>query len=299
MADPFLDDESSVQDSLAREIYEFTVGGIVYRMTSASHDITVDGEVYTAEAVSRSQVELVQLGGDSGGDSITISLRVDHPIVRRWLAQGVPPKVATVLVRRLQERSGLVERIWSGDIASVDAEDGSVKLTVSSLFSRAFRRRLPTLTVGRQCAHVLYGVGCNVSRTGSSPDAIPFRAVTTVQTANGRDVRLSVPTIPVAAVLRAKWLQFGELVHVASGERMTIVDQADVDPGHSDVTILTLQAHIYGMKVGDSVELYAGCDHTVTTCRDKFANQVNFGGFPSLPTRNPFFPTGLGVMEQT
>ena len=36
--------------------------------------------------------------------------------------------------------------------------------------------------------------------------------------------------------------------------------------------------------VGDTYELTAGCDHTVSMCSAKFGNVVNFGGFPHLQT---------------
>lgn len=39
----------------------------------------------------------------------------------------------------------------------------------------------------------------------------------------------------------------------------------------------------YAIGVGDTYSLYPGCDKRFATCRDKFANAVNFGGFPYLP----------------
>ena len=35
--------------------------------------------------------------------------------------------------------------------------------------------------------------------------------------------------------------------------------------------------------VGDQVRLVAGCDKTFATCKAKFANALNFRGFPHLP----------------
>ena len=35
--------------------------------------------------------------------------------------------------------------------------------------------------------------------------------------------------------------------------------------------------------VGDALELVAGCDKSFETCRAKFANQINFRGFPHMP----------------
>ncbi len=37
------------------------------------------------------------------------------------------------------------------------------------------------------------------------------------------------------------------------------------------------------MQVGDAFTITAGCDKTLATCRDRFANVVNFGGFPHMP----------------
>lgn len=301
MTDMFLADEGSVQDSLPLELFEFTLGAVVYRITSGTEDIVHDGEVWRVEAIARGPLQLVELGGEHGEHALTIALRIDHPIVKRWLKQGVPPKTATVTVYRKQVRSGIAERLWGGSIASIDCEDseGTASVTVASMFGPPFRRRLPTITVGRQCSHVLYGAGCNLSRAGSGVDALPFKCTATATYVNGREVRFNLSTVPAGHAMRGDWLVFGELVHVASGERMTIADQDDVSPGISTVTLVTMQTQIVGLKAGDTIEAYAGCAHDVGTCHQKFANQVNYGGFPALPTRNPFFPTGLGVMEQT
>jgi len=32
----------------------------------------------------------------------------------------------------------------------------------------------------------------------------------------------------------------------------------------------------------------AGCDHSVSTCAARFDNLANYGGFPFIPTKNPF-----------
>jgi hypothetical protein len=42
-------------------------------------------------------------------------------------------------------------------------------------------------------------------------------------------------------------------------------------------------------SVGEAqVTLYPGCAHTRTACKDKFNNLANFGGFPLIPSKNPF-----------
>lgn len=40
----------------------------------------------------------------------------------------------------------------------------------------------------------------------------------------------------------------------------------------------------FGLQVGDAVTMIAGCDKTLNTCRDRFSNAINFGGFPHINT---------------
>ena len=39
--------------------------------------------------------------------------------------------------------------------------------------------------------------------------------------------------------------------------------------------------------VGKQVIVYAGCDKTPQTCKNKFNNLQNFRGFPYIPVKNP------------
>lgn len=45
---------------------------------------------------------------------------------------------------------------------------------------------------------------------------------------------------------------------------------------------LVLDLAIQGAKPG-SFEATVGCDRSFATCRDRFDNAVNFGGFPHMP----------------
>lgn len=40
---------------------------------------------------------------------------------------------------------------------------------------------------------------------------------------------------------------------------------------------------VFAVEVGDQYEVLAGCDKSFTMCKAKFANSVNFRGFPHLP----------------
>jgi uncharacterized phage protein (TIGR02218 family) len=48
---------------------------------------------------------------------------------------------------------------------------------------------------------------------------------------------------------------------------------------------------------GDAVRLEAGCDKGFATCRDKFANQLNFRGFPHIPGEDRLLSIPVPVPE--
>ena len=43
------------------------------------------------------------------------------------------------------------------------------------------------------------------------------------------------------------------------------------------------QAMPEGIAAGDAFTVTAGCDKRFETCRDRFSNVINFGGFPHMP----------------
>lgn len=52
-------------------------------------------------------------------------------------------------------------------------------------------------------------------------------------------------------------------------------------------TSITVTTTMQGLEVGDSVNMYIGCDHSTQDCIDKHSNIENFGGEPFIPSKNP------------
>jgi uncharacterized phage protein (TIGR02218 family) len=52
-------------------------------------------------------------------------------------------------------------------------------------------------------------------------------------------------------------------------------------------------------SAGDAVRVFAGCDKTYKTCREKFSNGANFRGFPHMPGNDHVmtYPGGGAVMD--
>jgi uncharacterized phage protein (TIGR02218 family) len=276
-SDTFLDAERE-RESTVREGIEIILPAVTYRIASGTRDVSIDGETFTASPAGRDEVGVASATEEN---ALIVTLPLSHAAIVRYLRGGIPPRQMFV---NLWRRHGTddAETLWRGQVTSIAADTGAhvAKLrVVSSAFVQA-RRRLPTVTVGRGCPHILYAANtCRVSRAS-------FVVAATVASYNGRVVTLST-----VGGNPSQWARGGELVHVASGERMTVQDQTGLD--------VTCQAQIQELALGDAVELYAGCDHSVAACRDKFSNMANYGGFPQLETEKPFQPgAGFGVSVQ-
>jgi hypothetical protein len=83
--------------------------------------------------------------------------------------------------------------------------------------------------------------------------------------------------------LGADYFNAGVLVHNDTGFKTFIQDY--VYSGGSRFTLLVPPPSDW--TASDAVTAFVGCDRKHTTCRDKFNNIPNFGGFPLHPERNP------------
>ena len=55
-----------------------------------------------------------------------------------------------------------------------------------------------------------------------------------------------------------------------------------------DTVTLLLPFNTSQVTVGTSVDVYAGCDHTIAICKTQFDNVINYGGYAFVPLKNPF-----------
>jgi uncharacterized phage protein (TIGR02218 family) len=268
----WLDDERSTELSQPREGLEIRHGNTVHRIATGSRDRVINGNMFFAASVERGELAVTVSGGSA---DFEITMPTSHAFAQRYFSS--PPTDVSLTVYRLQLNSGQVEQYWTGTIIGCTSPRKVVTFRCESRLQIAQRRRLPTVGVSRKCVHVLYGKNCKVARAS-------FRVVATVASYDGKTVTLS--TIDGKP---DHWGEFGELLHIPSGERMAVVDQVG--------TLITLQRAIYDLRDTHAVHLFAGCAHVITTCDSKFSNQPNFGGLPELPRGNVLLPDGFGVYQ--
>jgi len=79
------------------------------------------------------------------------------------------------------------------------------------------------------------------------------------------------------------WFADGHL-KVKTGSAAGLSGVIKTDAPSDNGRAITLWAPIpVALAVGDALRLVAGCDKSAATCRTKFANFVNFQGFPDIP----------------
>ena len=79
------------------------------------------------------------------------------------------------------------------------------------------------------------------------------------------------------------WFALGTVVWLTganAGRMAEVLSHATIGP---DVKITLLEAPIQPMAVNDTLDIFAGCDKRFETCQAKFANALNFRGFPHVP----------------
>lgn len=152
------------------------------------------------------------------------------------------------------------------------------------------RGRLAFVAEMRSLAHVLnqtvgraYQASCDVAlgdiRCGVDLEAPAFKGIGTVL-ATIRDRGFLASGL---AAFAPGWFASGT-VEWTSGN--SVGRRAEVmmhDASDTGITITLLEVPVRALGVGDSFVIRAGCDKRLETCRDRFANAVNFRGFPNIP----------------
>ena len=263
--------ENSAAGGQPIELYEFRRNGDAFRFTSAATDQTYAGATWKRAVLTRNNTEQ---GGDLNRAGLTI--RAPRNFLIADLYRVTPPtEPLQVVLRQLHAGDTEAAVVWSGRVTNVDFSGSEATINCEPVLTSLRRIGLRRL-YQTQCPHVLYGPQCGVSKPGFGWPAV-------VDSVNGAAL-----TSTQAAEKPNGYFDGGYIEWVASAnatERRLIVSHLGSQ--------INLPAGITGLPAGAAVTLYPGCDHTLTTCHTKYNNAPNYGGFPYIPTKNPFGGTPI------
>lgn len=270
-------------------LYELTetIGGVTTttRLTSYEANLTFSAQTYTARRIDHWAIR-----GSLFIDRDEVEIRSEvvpgDPLVKLANAQSEAPvrlTIRSVDVSGTTASNGAV--LFTGDIVAVSVR-GS-RLTAKAVSAgTVFDRIFPRFRLQPGCNHALFSVGCGLAKSnwqftgtvnGTPTPGYPFAMPIT---GLARTVGV-MPTIG-AGWFAGGWVEFGT---GASTVRRPILTNTAASGG---ALTLTLSRDPVPFPAANApVVLYPGCDGSRTTCADKFANFVNFGGHPYLPPSNP------------
>ena len=109
-------------------------------------------------------------------------------------------------------------------------------------------------------------------------------------------IRRTAPTGSVTAVtgdrsfaasglggFAAGWFTLGRLTWTSGPNAGRVAEVASHEVVAGARRLALLEAPVRPIAVGHDFVVRAGCDKRLETCRDRFANVVNFRGFPHIP----------------
>jgi len=264
----FLAFETSAEGGRPVELYEFRQGSSEFFFTSAEDSFMFDGLNYMAEIISRSSLVTTT---DDSEDRITVTVPATNAFAQVYTTTA-PGIKATFTLRKFHrdDTDNEAVQLFKGIIQTVafisDGEEA--KIQVLSL-ARAQKRSTPRITFQNPCNHMLYDKRCKILETNPS-----FQKFLNISTVSGSTI-----TADGAGAFGADFFVTG-FAKFQDDFRHIIGQATDV---------LTLDIPFRTTPLSNTIQLNAGCKHRLTTdCRDKFSNVINFGGFPAVPTKNPY-----------
>uniref|UniRef100_A0AAU8GS05 Tail assembly protein n=1 Tax=Pseudomonas phage PAKlein3 TaxID=3230132 RepID=A0AAU8GS05_9VIRU len=257
--------EESLDRGTPVELYEFVQGIQRWNYISGTEPIVRLGQTYTPMPVTRAGVKQ---SGDVFKDSLKLSFPRDDAFASQFLGFA-PEGVTTVTVLRGHYGDPDNEYVvyWKGRVVGAKAAGNQIDIECESIFT-SIRRPGLRARFEYGCRRTLYLKGCNVNRElyKLQGDVLSI--------AGGLEV-----TVAGSGSKPDGYFTGGMLVTPDGAARFITNHVGDK---------VTMMRPINGLVGGMTVSLYPGCDHLRDTCKNKFNNLDNFGGFPFIPSKNPF-----------
>ncbi len=244
--------------------------GVALGFTDHDGDLTVDGIACRAASGFDASAAAEKLGFAAGSAEIAGAL-VDEAITEADIRAGRydGARVKVHLVDWSQPALSVLLRVMT--LGAITREGPAFRAELRSLAAALDVER------GR-----LYTPRCSAdlgdARCGVALDAPDRRAEGTVTT--GGTATIVCAGLAALSTDRLSGGRLEILTGAAAGFAVEIATATAVTDG---VRLALWQPAPVPLVAGDAVRVTTGCDKAFATCRDRFANALNFRGFPHMP----------------
>lgn len=256
-------DESS-DNGQPVELYHFQQVTNSWYYTSGAEEITKSGITYEPANITRS---VISQSNEISGSRISLDFPRDHLFAAQFLG-FTPDLVTTLTIMRghATDSTNEYQAYWKGRVISGSGTGSVITLECESVFTSMKRVGLRA-RFQVTCRHTLYSAACGVNLNSSG--------VAGIATSSSSNI-----LVCSQASSYADGTFTGGMVQTTSGALRFITS-------HTGSSLVLSRPFLESVG-GQSITLFPGCDHLQSTCKDKFNNLPNFGGFPYIPIINPF-----------
>lgn len=258
--------ERSFWGGRPEELFLFQVlgGGPTYRYTSGRLPVSFAGFPFFPKALDRGNFTFKK--DYSGNDTLELTVQSDLELLKHFKII-VPRRTMTLTIYRRHRGSADLDAVpvFIGRVRGVSWEGAKAIVSCDSMYAMAKRGGL-NLSYQVSCNRFIYDAGCQLQKAD-------WRLVGELEKVDG----LNVYSL-VFAQKPDGWWKYG-FIETADGNYL-VVDHVG--------NRVTLMHAMEGVKPGEFISIYAGCNRTLDQCWDKFNNGLNYLGFPWSPADNVF-----------
>lgn len=253
--------------------------GVVLRFASHDKTIQFQRELYTPLGPTASDLQQSEAGAESDFEIVGFlasdAVRASDIHARRYDGASILHHVVDWM------RPWMWFRKHRWYVKEIDETGAVFKANVQGV------ERFLTIPVGRryerECDKVLGSREC-----GATP-RVQFGAVVEAVAASGSPILGVSSGRSALRITAASWfspaprdglLAQGKVAWTSGPNRGTVQLIGD----HVGREIVLEEEAPFGVKAGDTCAIYSGCDGTLTMCGDDYANRINYGGIPYMPT---------------
>lgn len=269
--------EASTQDGKPVYKFLFVQGTEEFRYTSAAYFIGDSTGTWTPAPIRASNVSQTNQIAKNG---IKLTLPRTNEVAQLFIGK-VPESITSLTIYRVHDGDIDDQVWWKGRVAAAQASGDALTLECEDIFT-SMRRPGLRARYQKGCRHALYSPACGVQLYdyAQQVEIVAQSGFSLTVTGLADSTGDSTDSTSLAF---ADGYYAGGIIELDDGAMRYILRQE----GNS-LTLLSQFDTIDVDSVGVIATIYPGCLHTVSDCKNKFNNLLNYGGFPYIPAKNPF-----------
>lgn len=266
-------DEASRESSNPIELYRFVGPLATYRRVSGNKDVDfnngVDGlQTFTATPMSRSNLVLAP---DGNAPEMTVIIPTSDAISLAYVFQVAPQELVCTIYRQ-HVSTGDFETYWEGPVTGFSVAEYEVTMRIPHPLKQLMEDKLPNIHYQPFCNNVLFDAVCSLVDTDHKETA----QIDSIS-GDGKTITFKAAGGLVSAGRANSWANGGEILS-SNGERRMVLTQT------GEVCII-LWPFSSDVSPDDFMTVFAGCNHSLDQCVNKFSNVDNFNGMPFILTQ--------------